>query len=585
VENQELHRALLVAALRNAARHGGRPNRKAVLGAVLASYPELRGQAELVEKELPGVIDAVSGLSTAEVESRLEELGEKPEPPRPSRKERQPAGLPELTGWEEGVVLRLAPNPNGPPSLGNARGLVVNSRYRDMYRERCADRGVPCEFIMRFDDTDPKNKPPILPAYDWYVQDADWLGCHPDRVVNASDELEMLYPVVRELIEGGHAYACDCTQRDFKEFKDAGRPCPHRDASAEDNLDAWKGMLDGGLPAGWTVRVKTQVDHPDPALRDFVALRIVEVPHPRIADRWRVWPMLDFESAVLDHHLGVTHIIRGKDLIKTEHKQRYLDDYLGWKYPHTLHWGRLRLHEYGKFSTSAMAKSIEAGEHTGWDDVRLPTLRAFRRRGFAPQAIYNSMLSLGLPETDIAFSMENLYSENRTLIDSKSMRFFFVADPVPARLEGDVPETASPPLFPKRPDAGNRTLAAGESVLLAKADADRLKAGHVVRLKDLCNLTVESVEPVVLTFESEPVRKGLPILHWCPPKPEGLQCRVVGPSEAWEGVCEPDLLRHFERAAEGEDDGEPFLVQFERFGYCRVVGVSEGGVECVWTHK
>jgi glutamyl-tRNA synthetase len=245
----------------------------------------------------------------------------------------------------------------------------------------------------------------------------------------------------------------------------------------------------------------------------------------------------------------------------------------------------LKLHGYGKFSTSEMAKGIKKGDYDGWDDVRLPTLRALRRRGFTPEAIYDSMLSLGLSETDIAFSMENLHSANRTLIDERSMRFFFVAEPVEVRLEGDVPGKANPPLFPQKPGSETRSIPVGKSVALAADDVKKLKNGQVVRLKDLCNVTVDSVKSLLLRFESEEVRKGLPILHWCPLEPEGMRCRVAGPEGSWEGVCERGVMDYFNVFATDDKKDEPFMVQFERFGYCRVLCASEGGVECAWTHK
>ena len=130
------------------------------------------------------------------------------------------------------------------------------------------------------------------------------------------------------------------------------------------------------------VRVRTDMALPNPALRDWPALRIQHTPHPMVGDRYRVWPLLDFQSAIEDHEQGVTHIVRGKDLMVSTRKQTLLYEHLGWTYPETLYWGRVKVHEFGGFSTSSMRASLEQGERAGWGDLRLPTIQSFRRRGF-----------------------------------------------------------------------------------------------------------------------------------------------------------------------------------------------------------
>jgi glutamyl-tRNA synthetase len=222
-------------------------------------------------------------------------------------------------------------------------------------------------------------------------------------------------------------------------------------------------------------------------MRDWVAFRIVTEEHPRTGSKYRVWPMLDFESAMEDHFLGVTHIIRGKDLMKTADKQRYVYQYLGWEYPHVSHWGRVRLLGFGKFSTSIMKKGIEGGEFTGWDDPRLPTVAALKRRGFEPEAIRNVMVSMGVTETDIEFSMDTLYAENRKIVDPKANRYFFVSDPVALRISNAPQMVAKAPLHPQDPKRGNREIPvpANPELLVARSDAPVMKPGDIVRLKDL----------------------------------------------------------------------------------------------------
>ena len=251
------------------------------------------------------------------------------------------------------VVMRFAPNPNGPATLGSARGMVVNSEYVKMYKGK---------FILRFDDTDPDIKRPMLEAYEWYLDDFRWLGVVPDQVIYASDHFPLYYDYARKLIEMGKAYVCFCKGEYFKELKDAKKACPHRGVSPEENLRHWEKMLAGEYEDQQAVlRIKTDIEHKDPALRDWGAFRIRKMAHPRsvIGNKYCVWPLLDFAGAIEDHELGMTHIIRGKDLMDSEKRQSYIYKYFGWKYPRTTHWGRVKIYEFGKFSTSSLRKAIE----------------------------------------------------------------------------------------------------------------------------------------------------------------------------------------------------------------------------------
>ncbi|MDD5111980.1 MAG: glutamate--tRNA ligase, partial [Candidatus Altiarchaeota archaeon] len=347
-----------------------------------------------------------------------------------------------LPGDTSKVVMRFAPNPNGPPTLGHARGIIINAELVRKYNGK---------LILRFDDTDPKTKKPLLEAYEWYKENCLWLGFAPDEIVECSSNLPEYYKYAEQLIKLEKAYVCGCAQERLKECREGGRACPHRDKSVEENMNGWKAMLSGETSEGAAVlRIKTALAAPNPAHRDWVAFRILNEPHPKTGGKYRVWPMLDFAGAIEDRLLGVTHIIRGKDLTDSGRRQQYVYDYLGWKYPEVMHWGRIKVTEdfedspadgeieegetITKLSTSRIANAIKEGEYTGWDDVRLHTLMALRRRGITPEAIRNLMLGLGLSESDIAISMENLYSENRKILDAQSNRYFFVEDPVEVTL-------------------------------------------------------------------------------------------------------------------------------------------------------
>ena len=552
-------------ALQNAVKYGSAPKAGAVMGKLLGEHPELRGSAKEISLVIGSVLTDVSAMSLEEWQNRLraiapdllEELSEKKVPSK---------GLPELKGVAGGVVMRFAPNPNGPPTIGSARGIIINSEYVKKYGGR---------FLLRFDDTDPVNKRPILEAYQWYIEDCEWLGASPDEVIVASDRLPLYYEVAEELIRRSAAYVCRCEQATFKRYKDAMETCPHRDQESAENLDLWRGMLDGTLDEGEAVlRIKTDILNKDPALRDWAAFRIVTTSHPRAGDRYRVWPLLDFESAVEDHLLEITHILRGKDLIDSERRQRYLYSHMGWEYPTTVHWGRVKIHQFGSFSTSTIRRAIEAGEYSGWDDPRLPTVRAMKRRGIQPQALRKFMIDMGVSETDISISMDNIYAENRKVVDTSANRRFFVKDPVPLNISGDVPEIVHPPLHPTS-DRGFRDIPAGRNVLISRADLEEMAVGQKIRLKDFCNLEfIEIDPPEALSIGTDPAtakEMNLRIIHWAPA--DGKSVVVLRPDGTDRVIGEAGIADEIGR-----------VVQFERYGFVRIESMGDEILAC-YAHR
>lgn len=541
----------------NAAKYG-KANEKAVMGKVIAENPDLRSKAREVLEMVRQCIEEFESLSDEEKEKliqRYKDVGKK--------KKVHELTLPPLEGVERKgkskVVMRFAPNPNGPPTLGSARGIIVNGEYTKMYNGK---------FIVRFDDTDPRTKRPMLEAYEWYLEDIEWLGYRPDEVIYASKRIPIYYDYARKLIEMGKAYTCFCSQKEFKTYRDRGVECPHRNIDPEKALEIWDEMLNGRYDEGDVVlRIKTDMQHKDPAIRDWVAFRIIKEAHPLTGEEFVVYPTLDFESAIEDHICGITHIIRGKDLIDSERRQKYIYRYFGWEYPVTKHWGRVKIFEFGKLSTSAIKKEIENGKYCNWDDPRLPTIRALRRRGFEPEAIRRFFISLGVGENDVSVSLKNLYAENRKIVDVKANRYFFVWDPVKIEIEGLPGEIEIElPLNPTKNT--KRRLKGKKSVYVTKDDFERLK-GQIVRLKDFCNIILDH-RARFAGFELEGVKKGRNIIHWLPEN-DVLPCKVLG-EKTWNGLVEKNVI---------SEKGK--VVQFERFAFCRIESVGNEIVS-IYTH-
>jgi glutamyl-tRNA synthetase len=327
-------------------------------------------------------------------------------------------------------------------------------------------------------------------------------------------------------------------------------------------------MLAGGFLKGEAVaRVKTDLGHPNPAVRDWPALRPVDVPHPKVGGRYFVWPLYNFSAAIDDHEMGITHVIRGKEHEVNEQRQRFLYRHLGWDYPTAVQYGRLAMPGVVLSKTQTM-RAIRSGELSGYDDVRLATIAALRRRGFQPEAIRQLILDIGLTPVDSSLSWETLYAYNRRFVDEEASRYFFVADPVRLVVHGAPGlEEARLRLHPSRPEKGERILPLereGEALVfhISGADAAALEEGQVFRLKDLMNVQLVVKGKVLeARFHSLKVSGGLKF-QWV--SGGAVEVEVIRPDNTRElGLAEP--------AVTGLQVGA--VVQFERYGFVRVDAV------------
>ncbi len=563
------------AALFNALKHGSDPEVGAIMGPLMGENPEFREHGDQIPGVVAPVVQEVAGMDEQERRERLSELAPELVEELEAEDEADERALPDLPNADEydEIRMRAAPNPNGPWHLGHARMPSVIGTYKQRYDGH---------FIVRFDDTDPETKRPDLDAYDAILDDVDYLGFEPDEVLRASDRVETYYDYARDLIDEGGAYTCSCPAEQFRELKADGEPCPHRDKDAETVRAEFEEMVDGEYDAGEMVlRVRTDITHKNPALRDFVAFRVVDTPHPREeAADYRAWPMLDFQSGVDDHLTGVTHIIRGIDLQDSAKRQRFVYDYFGWEYPEVLHWGHVQVDEYDvKLSTSTIKERIDAGDLTGWDDPRAPTLKSVRRRGIRGQAIVDAMVELGLSTSDVDLAMSSVYANNRDLVDEETDRSFLVRDTDVSAPGGDVageverapdgpaqrlavagddrPDAGHPPVHPNHEERGDRDIPVGDAVLLEAGDVPA--HGDRVWLKGYGCLRNDDGTLRWVGTDIEMVREeDVPVVHWVPAD-DNVPVRMRTVHGDVLGYAEPGF-------ADYEPDD---LVQFERVGFVR----------------
>ncbi|AOW79951.1 glutamyl-tRNA synthetase [Halodesulfurarchaeum formicicum] len=567
-------------ALHNALKHESAAQVGAIMGPLMGENPDFREYGDEIPAIAGPILDSVNDLDQAEQRDRLEALDPAAIEELEAEDETDEHALPDLPNAEDGTVrMRVAPNPNGPWHLGHARMPAVIGSYKERYDG---------SFICRFDDTDPETKRPDLTAYDQILADIEYLGFEPDRVLRASDRLETYYDHARRLIDAGGAYTCSCGGEEFSELKNAGEACPHRGKDPETVHEEFEAMVDGEYDSGEMVlRVKTDITHKNPALRDWVAFRMIDTPHPReAANEYRCWPMLDFQSGIDDHLTEVTHIIRGIDLQDSAKRQQFVYDYFDWEYPEVVHWGHVQIDEYDvSMSTSTIKERIDAGDLDGWDDPRAPTIRSVKRRGIRGEAIVSAMVDLGTSTSNVDLSMSTVYARNRELIDDETDRRFFVRESVDAYPDGDPepvsavtlpieggPDTAKPPLHPDHEDRGTREIPVGDAVRLE--ESDRPAEGERVWLKGFGAVRNEGDRLVATRDGLEVVTDGdVPVVHWVPAA-ESVPVRMHTMEGVVRGWAEPGL-REYE-----PDD----LVQFERVGFARIDGRDGEETVTYFTH-
>jgi glutamyl-tRNA synthetase len=535
-------------ALHNAILHDGKADSNAVIGKVLAVKPELKSEIKEVMEVIKSVVLEVNKLSLDEQRRQLE--SEAPE--LLEKKTVKKSHLPDLPNVEGEVVMRFAPGPSGPLHIGHTRAAVLNDEYVRRYGGK---------YHIRLEDTNPTKIDPD--AYDSILDDLKWLGIDYHVVSIQSDRFEIYYDLAKKLIEMGKAYICTCNVEDWRKDKLNQKACSHRDLDVNAQLEMWDKMLGGSFDEHESSYVvKTDLLHPNPAVRDFVGFRIVKTPHPRTASKYLVYPLYNFSVAIDDHLMGMTHVLRGKDHLNNTHRQEYVFHHFDWKKPVYIHYGLVQIVDT-TLKTTLISEGIKSGEYSGWDDIRLATLKSLAKRGIQNEAIRRYWTEVGIKEVDIKFSWDNLYAFNKDLVDSGANRYFFVSNPVAIKINGKETLEGHAPYHPDYPQRGIRKIKLqgpdGITVHIPEDDFNNINPGDKIRLKDLCNVKlVSGTEAEYIGDDLLILKEGAKIIHWVGNdvrktnlfKPNGMVNK---------GLCEPILK---------DDIGK--VVQFERLGFVKI---------------
>ena len=404
-----------------------------IVSKVVAEVPEIKKNIKEIIPEIKKIIDEVMKINKEEAyEIILKNYPQMLERKKEEKKE-------EDIGLKPPVNTRFAPAPTGYLHIGHSRAIILNHYYAKKYNGK---------FILRLEDTDPKVKKPLVEVYDKIKEDVEWLiDDKVDGFYIQSERLKIYYDHIVKLIEKGYAYIDLCSKEKISENRRLGKACEHREKDVEWNLEQFEKMLNGEYNEGEAViRIKTDVKHPNPSIRDWIAFRIIDPeknPHPWLlykygeneAKKYYLWPTYNFAVVIDDHLMGVNLVIRMKEHEVNTYKQRYIYKYFGWEEPKVINYGAFVVKDM-PLHKSEIRKLLQEGKISGWDDPSLPTLRGLKKRGITREAIRRYVLEVGLSPVDITIDWERIYTYNREIIDRNAKRYFIIRNPIKVIVEG-----------------------------------------------------------------------------------------------------------------------------------------------------
>ncbi|HEY2989653.1 MAG TPA: glutamine--tRNA ligase/YqeY domain fusion protein [Candidatus Binatia bacterium] len=386
------------------------------------------------------------------------------------------------------VHTRFPPEPNGYLHIGHAKSICLNFGL-------AAEFGGLCN--LRFDDTNPSKEE--VEYVESIKADVRWLGFDwQDREYYASDYFERLYEYGLRLIESGHAYVCDLSAEEIREYRgtltEPGKNSPYRTRSVAENLDLFRRMRAGEFADGArTLRAKIDMRSPNLNLRDPVMYRILHAAHHRTGNQWPIYPTYDYAHGQSDSIEGITHSICTLEF--EDHRPLYdwFLDRLGIHHPQQIEFARLNL-THTVLSKRKLLQLVRQGHVAGWDDPRMPTLAGIRRRGYPPEAIRTFCERIGVAKRNSMVDIAMLEHAVREELNRRAPRVMAVLRPIRVVLT-NYPENQTEELEavnnPEDPGMGTRNVPFSRVLYIEQDDFReeppkgffRLSPGREVRLR------------------------------------------------------------------------------------------------------
>ena len=385
-------------------------------------------------------------------------------------------------GVNDTVHTRFPPEPNGYLHIGSAKAIYINFSTAKKYG------GL---FNLRYDDTNPTKQD--VEYVDSILADLRWLGVEPTGgIYYGSDYFDRTYELAVELIKEGKAYVCDLSKEDMTKYRgtltEPGINSPYRDRSVEENLDLFERMKNGEFPDGAkTLRAKIDMASPNIVMRDPAIYRIVHKDHHRQGSKWCIYPMYDFAHPIQDALEGITYSLCSLEF--ENHRPLYdwviqnchFDDHP----PKQREFARLNV-TYTVMSKRYLRYLVENGLVDGWDDPRLPTLSALRRRGYSPDAIFEFIRRAGIAKVDSLVDIELLEFCVREELNAKATRRICVTEPIKIVIDNypeDKVEYFPVSNNPTDENAGSRDIPFTKELYIERSDFEEVPPPKFFRLK------------------------------------------------------------------------------------------------------
>lgn len=532
-------------ALQNALKYDGKANAKALIGRIMAEFADARKDPKATLKIISKIVADVNKLSLEKQKAELEKTA----PELLEKKKIQEKDIFAFLNLDASKPIRTGfpPGPEKYPHIGHAKALLLNYLLAKKYNGK---------FILRFEDTNPN-----LVKKEFYkimLENFKWLGVKPDELYHASDYMDLFYQYAEQLINEKKAYVCDCKSGIVKKTREQGKPCPCRDKPVEQNIEEWKNLpkLDENSSV---LRLKIDMTHKNTTMRDPVIFRVISTEHPRQKKKYSVWPNYDFQNAIMDSENNITIRLRSKEFELRSELQRWIQTELRIKVTNTYEIARFNLK--GVVSSGRVIREkVAKKELIGWDDPELTTIVALRRRGFLPEAIKNFVVSTGISKSESTLEWDDLIMHNKRLLDNTAKRFSAIFDSQKIKAKGTPTKKIELNLNPNE-KKGGRKFEINENFILSKADIAKIKTGELFRLMDCINLkkTKTGFEFVSESYEDFK-GKGDKIINWLP-EDNNINIEVLMPNKEIKKAIA-------EKTISSLKIGD--IIQFERFGFCRL---------------
>ena len=499
----DLSRVIRKYALKNAAEHGS-ARESTVLAKVLSVDPSLKKDMKTLAMHVASVVKEINAMDKDSLQRAYAEYEDEFEKAHSEKAAKSAEHSFYVEGAVEGSFkTRFAPEPSGYMHIGHAKAAFIEKELARIYKGSVS---------LYFDDTNPaKERQEFV---DSLKKDAKWLGISFSDEYYASDNIEYEYKCAEKLIKKGYAYACFCNADMIGEKRSEGKGCGHRNQTEDANLSFWKNMINGEYGENQvSLRFKGDMQALNTVMRDPVLFRIKKDVHYRQGDKYAAWPSYDFNTPIIDSIKGITHAARSKEYELRDELYYKLLDLLEMRKPSIIEFSRLKVAN-NMTSKRDTNKLIEDGLVSGYDDPRLVTISALRKRGITPEAIRDFALRSGMSKSESTSSMEELLALNRRIIDNSSKRLFFVREPVKLEVAGVDKIDVKLPLHPNA-EIGFREYSCGSVNYIDRNDADALEIGSTARLKGAFNIKVTEINDNLIKAEYKGTEKvDALIMQW-----------------------------------------------------------------------